>query len=328
MDDVKLNLGLTSSASVDKAIWIAQKAERIGLEGVIVGEDLGRRQDIFTLTALMLMRSSRTKVGIGITSPLYHNLTTIGRSSATLNSIAPGRLILGVGVGGLQDLAKAGIRVERPEEALRNTVSILKSIWSDRTITHSSRHYKLQGYSYRGEKGSIPIIFGVRGPKLLKLAGEVSDGAIISGSKSYLSNAVAALTESLHIHKRSRKSFRIIAWTPTIVTVGGKGLETAKKIVATVIADTPEKVLSQLRLDLESIREVKHLVSIGMKDKAQDLIDNSMMDEFCISGEADEIVEKLRGLRSIGVDEVVFGPPYGSQYRYAIELLAKEWRAQ
>ncbi len=325
-EDVKLNLGLTSSIVVEKAVWIVEEAEKQGLDGVIVGEDLGRRQDVFTLSAIFLMKTNRIKVGIGITSPLYHNVTTIARASSTLNSIGLNRFILGIGVGGLQDLARAGIRVEKPVEALKEAVTIFRDIWSGRKITRSTRHYQLDNYAYRGGD-SIPIIFGVRGPELLRLAGKVADGALISGSKSYLSRAVKTLNESLQTHGRDIKDFRIIAWMPTTLMVEGKGLEAAKKMVATILGDTPEQALSEIRLDLESIRNVKRMVSLGKEDKALDLIDERMMDEFCIYGDAREVASKLRGLRALGVDEVVFGPPYGRPFKTAIKNLVEEWNA-
>src|SRR3712207_3493365 len=61
--------------------------------------------DMFTSMATATKVTSRIKIGTGVTNPLSRSLPITAATFATLNVLAPGRLVMGIGVGYTATLA-------------------------------------------------------------------------------------------------------------------------------------------------------------------------------------------------------------------------------
>ncbi|MCP8304880.1 MAG: LLM class flavin-dependent oxidoreductase [archaeon] len=321
---MNLSAGITTSASFKKVDWLASLAEETKLYRIWVGEDIDNLHDIFTLTSIFLLKTSLTKVGIGITSPLIRNITTIARATAGLMELdSEERFTLGLGIGGLQDLARKGLAAEKPLQILRDASYLLRRIWLGEKVTYSGR-FTLDGYSARC-KFKIPIYFGARGPKLLELAGEIADGVIISGPRSYIEKATGLVKKGLERSNDPHRSFNMVVWLPTVLIEDGKGMAMAREVVSIVVSDTPKKVLKLSRIDEERTQKVRDAVSrFGVK-KASELVTEDLIRDFSIFGNAQEICEDFHSLGKFGVDEVVFGPPYGLDWKSSILNVSKAW---
>ncbi|MCP8322671.1 MAG: LLM class flavin-dependent oxidoreductase [Candidatus Methylarchaceae archaeon HK02M2] len=322
---MNLSIGLTTNASYKKVRWLATLAKETRLYRIWIGEDIDSLHNVFTLTSIFLLKTSFTKVGIGITSPLIRNITTIARAAAGLIELdSEERFILGLGIGGLQDLSKKGLVIKNPLQILRNANDILKRIWFGEKVT-SKEGFVLDGYSARS-KLKIPIYFGARGPKLLELAGEIADGVIISGPRSYLEKATNIVKKGLEKSKNPYRNFNIVVWLPTVLIKDGKGIAIAKEVVSIIISDTPKKVLELSGIDDMRIRKVRDaILKFGIK-RASELVTEDLIRDFSISGNAQQICEELKSFKEFGVDEVVFGPPYGLNWQSSIVNVLEAWK--
>jgi 5,10-methylenetetrahydromethanopterin reductase len=267
-------------------------------------------------------------VGIGITSPLIRNISSIARAVVTLTEIGgDDRFILGLGVGGLQDLAKLGLTVEKPSVLLRDAVNLLRRVWRGETVTYKGEHFQLEHYHARYGLGyQIPIYLGVRGPKLLELAGEIADGAILSGPKNYLTKAVDQVKKGMRRSEKPERAFKLVVWVPTMVTETKQDVNLVKKIVAIVLADTPTNVLEMAELDTEKVTGIKKAFQRFGVEKAARLVTEELIRETTIHGSSQQICDAFESLEDLGVDEVVFGPPYGANRERAMRQLAEAWR--
>ncbi|MCP8311719.1 MAG: LLM class flavin-dependent oxidoreductase [Candidatus Methylarchaceae archaeon HK02M1] len=321
---MNLSVGITTSASLKKVDWLTSLAEETKLYRIWIGEDIDSLHDIFTLTSIFLLRTSLTKVGIGITSPLIRNITTIARATAGLMELdSEERFTLGLGIGGLQDLAKKGLVAEKPLQILRDANYLLRKIWLGEKVTYSGR-FTLDGYSTR-YKFKIPIYFGARGPKLLELAGMIADGVIISGPRSYIEKATGLVKKGLERSNDPRRSFNIVVWLPTVLIEDSRGMAMAREVVSVIVSDTPKKVLEISGIDEQRTQKVRDAVSrFGVK-KASELVTGDLIKDFSIFGNAQEIYEDFHSLEKFGVDEVVFGPPYGLDWKSSILNVSKAW---
>lgn len=322
---MNLSMGITTSASLEKVNWFTSFSNRMNIYRIWVGEDIDSLHDVFTLVSIFLLKTKSTKVGIGITSPLIRNISTIARASTGLRELDyEERFALGLGIGGLQDLAKKGLVADRPLEILRDATNLLRRMWLGEKVTNIGR-FVLSNYSAKCDF-NIPIYFGARGPKLLESAGEMADGVIISGPRSYVEKATSIVKKGLK-KRKSRKSFTTVAWVPTILINHGKGMEMAKEVVAVVISDTPKKVLELCKIDDEKAQRVRDVVFRSGAKEASKLVDEELIRDFSIFGDATEICRSFLSLKRYGVDEVVFGPPYGLSWKDSIESVVREWRS-
>jgi 5,10-methylenetetrahydromethanopterin reductase len=296
--------------------------ENYGLKRIWIGDDIGGPRDIYTYTAKMLSVSHNVEVGIGIVSPFYHNITTIARSSASLTENYGERLRLGLGVGGLTLLKERGIMIKQIVEGINTAVETLRKIFQGEEVTLHSQHFSLDSYRI-WDSYPIPIYLGVRGPKLLKLASQIADGVIISAPKPYINEMMKLFTPS----KITRK-VKIVGWLPTIMVEHDdkRSVKYLVNVVGTVAADTPNKVLEIAGLDVERVEKIRQEVSLRRWDHVAKLTDEDFTEAFVLYGSPSELVDKLiNWSKKSGIDEVVFGPPYGKTPKKAIERIAQEW---
>ncbi len=320
-----LSIGVTTGLSIEKTLWFSSLAEKTNIHGIWVGEDIDRAHDVFTLTSLAILNTSNAKVGIGITSPLVHNISTIARASATLQEIAAGRFRLGLGVGGLRDLAKKHIEIDNPRRILLDAANLLRRVWLKEAVTYRGR-FPLEDYSIRfAPSFGIPIYFGARGSKLLELAGEVADGVIVSGPRKYVESAVASVRRGIDKRKEQDRPFRIVAWLPTILIHKKEDMAMAKETVAIVAADTPQSIIEASKIESERTEKIREAVAKLGPRKASRYVTEELIEDFSICGNAGRIVQAFRSMTKHGVNEVVFGPPYGRSWREAAVELMKAW---
>jgi 5,10-methylenetetrahydromethanopterin reductase len=305
--------------------WIAQNSDYLGARSIWVGEDIALGQETFVLTAATLLQSKEVRVGTGIIPVTVHNISTLARAAVTLDEIGVGRFAYGLGIGGIQDLERYGIRVEKPVTELRKSVKTLRKLWAGEVIDAKSENISLQGFSlHQGEPFEIPIFLGVRGPQMLKLTGQIADGVILSGPFDYLRYAIKMVNNAAEQAGRCKDDVEKVVWVPTIPTFKGIKEKVARKVVALVIADTPEPVLDLLTVDRERVNRVRETVATASPKEGAELIDDELLDVFSISGTKEHMVDRFEDVADIGATEVVIGPPFSGDWREALEELFTE----
>ncbi|TDC14508.1 LLM class flavin-dependent oxidoreductase [Kribbella albertanoniae] len=78
---------------------LAVQAEELGLSSFWVYDTPMVHGDPFTALALCAKATSRIKLGVGVTSPALRSIPATASAFASLNALAPGRIICGVGTG-------------------------------------------------------------------------------------------------------------------------------------------------------------------------------------------------------------------------------------
>ena len=321
----EVSIGITTHMGVNATSWIAQKSDSLGARSIWIGEDIGLGQEPFVLTASTLLQSKNVRVGTGIIPVTVHNISTLARAGVTLNEIGAGRFVYGLGIGGIQDLEKYEIRIKKPVTELRKSVKILRRLWAGETVDTSSENIALQGFSLgQGDSLKIPIFLGVRGPKMLKLTGKIADGVILSGPFDYLRYAIKMVDDAAEEAGRDKKDVEKVIWVPTIPTFKGIKEKVARRVVALVIADTPDAVLDMLTVDREKVNQVREAVAASSPKEGAEFIDDELLDVFSISGTKEHMVDRFEDVAGIGATEVVLGPPFSGDWREALVEIFEE----
>ncbi len=321
----RASVGLTTNMKASATSWVARNAAELGVDGIWIGEDIGLGQDAFVLAATTLLQSKGVRVGTGIISIAVHNITTLARAAVTLQEIGAGRFAFGVGIGGMQDLQRMDVKLRRPVTALREGVDVLRRLWQAESVTRNAEVLHLQDYSLRLKKPvEIPVFLGVRGPQMLKLAGRIADGVILSGPFDYLRYAMEFIDKSSVEAGRKRDDVEKVVWLPTIPTFKGMKEKLAKKVVAIVVADTPQSILDMIQLDREKLENIQAEVAANGPKAAVPLIDQEIMDMFAISGNREHIVDLFDQLGEMGATEIVLGPPFSGEWREAMSEILEE----
>lgn len=145
-------------------------------------------------------------VGHGIAPAPFRNPAALAMEWATLARLHPGRLQCGIGHGVEEWMLQVGAGIQSPVTLLRETVEPVIRLLNGETVSYDGTLVRLDGVRLEYPPSIAPkVSLGVRGPVSLRLAGEVSDGAILSewSSAEYITWARRNLDEGRKIADRA-----------------------------------------------------------------------------------------------------------------------------
>ncbi len=318
----KIAIGITTGMGLSATDWIAQNADRLKVDTIWIGEDINVGQDVTVLITSTLLQTKNTHVGTGILPYPIYDIRRLARTCLSFHQISDGRFIFGTGVGGIQDLNRLGLKPIKPVSELKLVVEVLRDLWAGKSVTHHSQFIDLDDVKLK-IKGDvhIPVVLGVRGPQMLKLTGEIANGAILSGPFDYLRKAIDMIDKSARESGRNPESIEKTVWLPTIPTFKGGKEKLAKEVVSIVVADTPDAVLDMLDVDRDRVKKIQQANRTKGPPAGAEFVNRELIDVFAVSGDRNHMIERFEVLHSIGATEVVIGPPFSGKWREAVEDL-------
>ncbi len=177
----------------------AQLAERHGFESVWQAESRLAREATIPMTAFAVV-TERLRVGAGVVSLWTRNVGLLAATFATLDELAPGRVILGLGAWWEPLASKVGVERRRPVQAMREIVEVARRLLAMERVTYEGEFVRVHDIELdivHGDRAphQVPIYIGATGTKMLELAGEIGDGALLNYmvAPSYTAAACAAV---------------------------------------------------------------------------------------------------------------------------------------
>ena len=169
---------------------IAVAADRLGYDHVTCSEHVAipehvapvrgtRYYDPLATFGFLAGQTTRLKFVTHVLVLPYHHPLAIAKRYGTLDVLSGGRLVLGVGVGTLEEEfallgAEFAGRGARYEDGLR----ALRAAFGRRTPAYAGTHYRFDGFVVDpcGVQVRVPIWLGGRSPRSLRRALELGDG--------------------------------------------------------------------------------------------------------------------------------------------------------
>ena len=180
----RVGLFLQDAHDLREGLGWVQYAEAKAFEAVWQAESRLVRDAIVPMAAYAAV-TDRIKVGSGVINNWTRNIGLLAATFLTLDDLAPGRVICGIG-SWWDPLAKnVGIRRDRPLVAMRETVELLRRLLNLERVTFHGEFHHLDGVELdvvhgRRQPRHVPIVIGGVGPKMLELAGEIADGVLLN----------------------------------------------------------------------------------------------------------------------------------------------------
>lgn len=156
-----------------------QAADRAGIAELWLWEDCFAEGGL-TTAAAALSCSGRIKVGVGLLPVPMRNPALAAMEIATLARLWPGRFMPGLGHGVQQWMTQIGAAVPSPMTLLREYTAAVRDLLRGGTVTADGRYVQLDGVKLDWPPEQVPpLLVGARGPRTLRLAGELADGVIL-----------------------------------------------------------------------------------------------------------------------------------------------------
>jgi 5,10-methylenetetrahydromethanopterin reductase len=317
----------SASGTVAEVVRWAQQAESVGFDDFWYCQDLMQRDAWVVLTAVA-GATRRIRVGTAIANPFTTSPAEIAMRAATLQELSQGRFVLGIGPGDPPYLDWVGVRQPRPLTGLREATSLIRTLLRGEEAT-------FDGTVFKGWKGArlrfpipaepIPIYVGGQGPNVLEFMGETADGALpIVFPPEVIEGVAARIRAGASRARRSLDGFDLAAcvwWS-----IGGSRREAEdalRPLIAYYGPSLRAETLAPIGLAPEDFDEIRAAWQAGDMKKAQTLVRPAMF-RLAIYGSADDIVERVRWLRSHGVTQINIGPPLGPDKARALATTARD----
>ncbi len=159
---------------------MAESAEAAGFDSVWIGDSLTARprHEPLTLLAAVAARTRRVSLGTGVLLPALRNPLVLAHVVGTLDRVAGGRVILGVGIAAdtpaiRKEFAAAGVPWDRRVGRFLETLEICRALWSRDGVSFSGKHFTLENVTMEPKPqrpGGPPIWIGGSGPTALREA--------------------------------------------------------------------------------------------------------------------------------------------------------------
>ena len=180
----RFRFGVSVNRPRPKPEWIAiaQRAEQLGYDVLVMPDHFGPRFAIGPALVLAAHATTRLRVGSFVYDNDFRHPALLAQEIATIDVLTQGRFEFGIGAGWLKSEYDAAaipfdrgrVRVERLAEAL----PIIKSLLRGQAVTTHGRHYELQnlfaGFAPQ-QQPHPPIVIGGGGRRLMSLAAEHAD---------------------------------------------------------------------------------------------------------------------------------------------------------
>jgi alkanesulfonate monooxygenase SsuD/methylene tetrahydromethanopterin reductase-like flavin-dependent oxidoreductase (luciferase family) len=176
----------------DLAIEAARECESLGYDSIWAFDHLSpfwtsskQNFECWTLLSAVAQHTKQIKIGTLVTNVNLRNPALLAKMSSTLDVISNGRLILGLGTGdrlSREELVSYGYTfspLEERVERLRETIMILKAMWTQPEASFAGRYYQISNainMPKPKQKPHPPIWVAGRHRKVLDVVAELADG--------------------------------------------------------------------------------------------------------------------------------------------------------
>jgi 5,10-methylenetetrahydromethanopterin reductase len=171
---ISIDVTIPLSLPVSEIIHWVKNAERSGFHGVGLADHPERGHDAFVLLALAASNTSNISLYPSIANPVTRDSVNLATSINTLNGIAPGRIKLAIGAG--DSALKPFGRKPANLDQIRTGVSLIKDLLNGDPIFTgpNTKEFRIPIY-----KPIPPVMVVGSGPRIIELAGEIGDEAMI-----------------------------------------------------------------------------------------------------------------------------------------------------
>jgi 5,10-methylenetetrahydromethanopterin reductase len=249
--------------------------------------------------------TERIKVGSGVVNTWTRNVGLLASTFVTLDDLAPGRVILGLGAWWDPLARKVGITRRHPLQCMRETIEACRALFTLDEVTYDGDFVSLDGVRIDVVHGdtsarNIPIYIGATGPKMLQLAGEIADGVVLNYmvSPKYNDDAMEQIAAGA---KRAGRSLDDID-RPQLVVCSldrdrSAALDGARMLLTQYLGQQPH-IMKASGVDQSLVEEINAQVDWPATheqiEKAASLVPDEVVQLVSASGTPDECRKKVR----------------------------------
>jgi probable F420-dependent oxidoreductase len=291
-----------------RVVDLAQRAETLGFSHGWAFDSHILWQEPYVIFSQMLSATKRMIIGPMVTNPGTRNWTVTASHYATLNDMFGNRTICGIGRG------DSAMRVlgHTPSKltTLSESMKVIKGLAEGREVTYNGTQQQFPW----AKDSRLDVLMAGYGPKALDLCGRETDGFILQLADLSLAEwMIGTVRAAAADAGRNPDDLYICVAAPAYV-----GTDLAHQrdqcrwfggMVGNHVADIVERygdsgAVPEALTDYIKGREGYDYSGHGKAGHDHtDFVPDDIIDRFCILGDEDAHIERLKALEALGVDQ-------------------------
>lgn len=296
--------------SVEDVVRRAKHAEQAGFDEFLIADSQIRRVDPFMALAIAGLSTKRIRLGTASTNAVFRDPTIIACSMCSMDQVANGRALLGIGTGDVPVYSLG--RKKSTLAQLEMAILEIKGLCSgEQTEVNGRRVRAAFG------KRNIPVYVAADGPKTLNLAGRVGDGVMTSaGLTDVMVDWAHSQIEVGCSAIPSRKLSDLDVVHCAVLNIDNEDGQRAVNECRMRVANRAhhnfrfsfEMVPPDKREEVERFMKGFDITRAFDNENYRTLVTDYMVDRFAIAGTVDECISRIKRIERSGVKHLMVTP--------------------
>lgn len=298
---VGISIPVEEGLPLSRLVEFATTAERVGYDTVVAGEVAG--PDAIGLLSVVASQTERVNLGTGVLPMATRSPALLAMGFQTLTSFAPGRVIAGVGVSSPIVVDRwHGREFAPPLSYAREFLPAFRAALDGERLQLGGEHLRSDGFKTTLPPGPrIPVVLAAMRPKMIRLAGELADGAFLTWCPPVeAAEQVVSCRDAARAAGKNPDDLLMIA---SFFGYAGPELDEARERMRRYVlqyATVPTHRDSFVRA-IANLPEVEKAWRAGDRKGALALVSDEAVDQLAAIG-AEAVVRRVGELHSAGVD--------------------------
>ena len=314
VSNFEFGVGLFPTEPLPKMVQLAKVTEELGYSHIWVGDSHLIWREAYVNMAAMALSTTRVKLGTGVTNPLTRHPSVVASAYATLEEYAPGRTIVGIGLGD-SSVETMGMKPAKLSYFEKTMAQMRQLLDGQEVQLETGKIHLLHPC-----KAKVPIYIAASGPKMLELSGRIADGIIVlvGVADEYIAHARERIAAGAKAAGRKVEDVNLVLWVPCAVSDTAPAKDAVKAHVARVVAHplpyvldpTEQKVLEEIR------KTYDYYHHMDQQANHAEVIPDWLVDKFAIAGSVAECRAQIERIKKTGIQQIAiipYSPPGGSR---------------
>lgn len=303
--------GFTATDAVSEAVEYAQSLEAWGWDALWAIDSQQLYTDLYVTLTACATATDELMLAPGITNPKSRHPSVTANAVASLDQVADGRVVLGIGAGdsGVYSVGKEPAEISHLHEAAAK----LQRLLGGEEVEFNGEPFQLASH-----RRDIDVYVAAEGPATLRMAGQVADGVIFGGGPNPAvveELGLANIREGATRSGRSIDDIEIVTLTPTCVAeTHARAVEKLKPVIEPIayhnFTFSVEEAPPEIQGDLERLVQLHDMQEHGDEkadalEQIGDQVWEYLGDRFAVAGPPARCRERLARLRELGVDHAM-----------------------
>lgn len=314
MSNFEFGVGLFPTEPLPKMVQLAKVTEELGYSHIWVGDSHLIWREAYVNMAAMALSTARVKLGTGVTNPLTRHPSVVASAYATLEEYAPGRTIVGIGLGD-SSVETMGMKPAKLSYFEKTMAQMRQLLDGQEVQLETGKIHLLHPC-----KAKVPIYIAASGPKMLELSGRIADGIIVlvGVADEYIAHARERISAGAKAAGRKVEDLNLVLWVPCAVSDTAPAKDAVKAHVARVVAHPLPYVLDPNEQKvLEEIRKTyDYYHHMDQQANHAEVIPDWLVEKFAIAGSVAECRAQIERIKKTGIQQIAiipYSPPGGSR---------------